>query len=127
MQNVTKYYKAGYDAVRKHSSTAYVVMSNRLGPADAKELFPLAKGLIKPVIDIHPYNLFWYVFNNMTVEENIDFIKINRSIQIQNITTTDGPLILIGTYMVYYLFKDVILTNRLSEILIWEKIVTIFR
>ena len=28
---VTKYYRAGYEAVRKHSKTAYVIMSNRLG------------------------------------------------------------------------------------------------
>ncbi|KAL2317719.1 hypothetical protein Fmac_031595 [Flemingia macrophylla] len=45
VEMLNKYYKLGYEAVRKHSLTAYVVLSNRLGPSQPKELFPLANGL----------------------------------------------------------------------------------
>ncbi|KAK7835436.1 glucan 1, partial [Quercus suber] len=40
-ESLNKYYKAGYEAVRKHSN-AYVVLSNRLGPADPREFLSLA-------------------------------------------------------------------------------------
>ncbi|CAL5414886.1 unnamed protein product [Camellia sinensis] len=77
LDSIIKYYKAGYEVVRKHSKTAYVVMSNRLRQADPKELFPLASGLERTVIDVHYYNLFSDVFNNMTVQQNINFINTN--------------------------------------------------
>lgn len=96
LKSVNKYYKAGYDAVRKHSSTAYVVMSNRLGPMDPRELFPLASGLRGSVIDVHYYNLFSDIFNSMTVQQNIDFVYTNRSAQLNQITTSNGPLTFVG-------------------------------
>lgn len=99
LENVAKYYKAGYDAVRKHSSVAYVVMSNRLGPADPRELFPLASGLTKPVIDVHYYNLFSDVFNDMSVQDNIEFIRTNRSVQLNHVTTSNGPLTFVGEWV----------------------------
>ena len=92
LDTMTKYYKAGYDTVRKHSSTAYVIMSNRLGPSDPRELFPLASGLIGTVIDVHYYNLFVNTFDNMTVQQNIDFIYTNRTAEVNNVTTPNGPL-----------------------------------
>uniref|UniRef100_A0A5B7BU40 Uncharacterized protein n=1 Tax=Davidia involucrata TaxID=16924 RepID=A0A5B7BU40_DAVIN len=99
LESVTKYYSAGYNAVRKHSSTAYVVLSNRLGPADPKELFPLASGLTRSVIDVHYYNLFSDVFNTMTVQQNIDFINTNRSAQLSLVTTSNGPLTFVGEWV----------------------------
>ena len=93
---MTKYYKAGYDAVRKHSSTAYVVMSNRLSSDDPRELFPLASGLTGSVIDVHYYNLFSDEFNSMSVQQNIDFINTNRSSQLNHVTTSNGPLTFVG-------------------------------
>ncbi|CAM8911066.1 unnamed protein product [Rhodiola kirilowii] len=99
---VNKYYKAGYDAVRRHSSSAYVILSQRLGlgSQDEKELFPLASGLQKSVIDVHYYNLFWpEVFNSMTVQQNIDFINTNRSAQLNAINTQTGPLVLVGEWV----------------------------
>jgi aryl-phospho-beta-D-glucosidase BglC (GH1 family) len=97
LESVTKYYKAGYEAVRKHSAKAYVVMSNRLGQSDARELFPLASGMSGSVIDVHYYNLFWSGFDNLTVEENIDYININRTSELNNVTTSNGPLTFVGT------------------------------
>ncbi|KAB1199825.1 putative glucan 1,3-beta-glucosidase A [Morella rubra] len=44
LESLNKYYKAGYDAVHKHSFTAFVVLSNRLGDIDPREFFPLANG-----------------------------------------------------------------------------------
>lgn len=99
LQNVTKYYKAGYEAVRRHSSTAYVVMSNRLGPMEPRELFPLASGMSRAVIDVHYYNLFSDIFDNMTVQENIDFIRTNRSSSLNYVTQSNGPLSFVGEWM----------------------------
>ncbi|KAL6296944.1 hypothetical protein ACE6H2_005086 [Prunus campanulata] len=99
LQNVTKFYKAGYAAVRKHSSTAYVVFSNRLGPIEPKELFPLANGLKGSVIDLHYYNLFVSAFDNLTVQQNIDFIHTNRSQELNYVTTSNGPLTFVGEWV----------------------------
>ena len=95
LESLKKYYKAGYEAVRKHSN-AYVVMSNRLGPIDQRELFPLANGLMRLVIDVHYYNLFSDMLNTMTVQQNIDYIYTNRTGQLNYVTTSNGPLVLIG-------------------------------
>lgn len=105
LDSVTKYYKAGYDAVRKHSSTAYVVMSNRLGPAEPRELFPLVNGLNGTIIDVHYYNLFSNVFDNMTVQQNIDFIHTNRSTQLNYVTTSNGPLTFVGRHPSLHYFS----------------------
>ncbi|CAB4267100.1 unnamed protein product [Prunus armeniaca] len=99
LQNVTKFYKAGYAAVRKHSSTAYVVFSNRLGPMEPRELFPLATGLKGSVIDVHYYNLFVSAFDNLTVQQNIDFIHTNRSQELSYVTTSNGPLTFVGEWV----------------------------
>ncbi|BFG19237.1 hypothetical protein CerSpe_055110 [Prunus speciosa] len=99
LQNVTKFYKAGYAAVRKHSSTAYVVFSNRLGPIEPRELFPLANGLKGSVIDVHYYNLFVSAFDNLTVQQNIDFIHTNRSQELNYVTTSNGPLTFVGEWV----------------------------
>lgn len=97
LEMVTKYYRAGYEAVRKHSLTAYVVMSNRLGShTDSRELFPLTSGLNGAVIDVHYYNLFVDTFDKMTVQQNIDFVYTNRSAQLGHVTTSNGPLTFVG-------------------------------
>ncbi|KAK9096741.1 hypothetical protein Sjap_022238 [Stephania japonica] len=105
LDSLVKYYKAGYDAVRKHSSTAYVVMSNRLSASDSRELFPLASGLRGTVIDVHYYNIFSSIFYTMTVQENIDFIYNNRSAELNSITTSNGPLTFIGEWVAEWRVK----------------------
>ncbi|RHN56069.1 putative glucan 1,3-beta-glucosidase [Medicago truncatula] len=96
LETINKYYKAGYYAVRKHSTTTYVVMSNRLRPSEPKELFPLANGLMRSVIDVHYYNIFDDSFENMSAQQNIDFIYNNRSSELNFITTSNGPLTFFG-------------------------------
>lgn len=96
LDTLSLYYKAGYEAVRKHSQTAYVVLSNRLGPSQPTELFTLASGFTKSVIDVHYYNLFSSIFDNLTVQQNIDYVNNNRSAQLSQLTTPNGPLIFVG-------------------------------
>ncbi|KAL2317721.1 hypothetical protein Fmac_031597 [Flemingia macrophylla] len=106
VEMLNKYFKLGYEAVRKHSLTAYVVLSNRLGPSQPKELFPLANGLARSVIDVHYYNIFDDVFENMTAQQNIDFIYNNRSSQLNNITTSNGPLTFVGEWVADWRVKN---------------------
>lgn len=105
---MTKYYRAGYNTVRKHS-TAYVIMSKRLGPADPKELFPLASGFTRSVIDVHYYNLYSDSFKRMSVQQNIDFINTNRSVQLSQVTTSNGPLTFVGMYRNAFCFFYVVI------------------
>lgn len=95
---LTKYYNDGYNVVRRHAPNAFVILSNRLS-GDAKELLPLARGMKAVVIDVHYYNLFSDIFNDMTVDQNIDFIKTNRSRELQDITTSNGPLTFVGEWV----------------------------
>ncbi|KAG5112437.1 hypothetical protein AAZX31_13G071000 [Glycine max] len=108
LEMLNKYYKAGYDAVRRHSPTAFVVLSNRIGPSKPKELFPLANGLMRSVIDVHYYNIFDDVFENMSAQQNIDFIYTNRSSQLNNITTSNGngPLTFVGEWVADWRVKN---------------------
>ncbi|PRQ21502.1 putative glucan 1,3-beta-glucosidase [Rosa chinensis] len=106
LQNLTTYYKAGYAAVRKHSSTAFVVFSNRLGPREPTELFPVASGLKRVVIDVHYYNLFESAFDNLTVQQNIDFIYTNRTTDLNTVTTSNGPLTFVGEWVAEWNVKD---------------------
>lgn len=93
---LTKYYRGGLEAVRRHSPTAYVVLSNRLGPHDPRELFALANGITKVAIDVHHYNLFSSIFDNLSVQQNIDYVNNNRTEQLSEITTPSGPLVFVG-------------------------------
>ncbi|KAL4557638.1 hypothetical protein LXL04_035823 [Taraxacum kok-saghyz] len=95
---LTKYYDAAYKVVRKHAPSVFVILSNRLG-GDAKELFPLASGMKAVVIDVHYYNLFSDIFNDMTIDQNIDFVHTNRSNELQDITTSNGPLTFVGEWV----------------------------
>ncbi|XP_023772625.1 probable glucan 1,3-beta-glucosidase A [Lactuca sativa] len=95
---LTKFYNDAYTVVRRHAPNAFVILSNRLS-GEPKELFPLASGMKDVVIDVHYYNLFWDIFNDMTIDQNIDFIKTNRSAELQDITTSNGPLTFVGEWV----------------------------
>ncbi|KAJ0097191.1 hypothetical protein Patl1_27297 [Pistacia atlantica] len=94
--DLKKFYKDGYDAVRKYTKDAYVIFSNRLG-GDLKELISFSNSFSLVVIDIHMYNLFWMGFDNMTVQQNIDYIYNNRGSDIKSVSD-QGPLIFIGEW-----------------------------
>ncbi|XP_075497576.1 putative glucan 1,3-beta-glucosidase A [Primulina tabacum] len=98
LDDLSNYYRAGYNAVRKHTSSAYVILSNRLGDASNTELLPLAGGLSLLVIDVHYYNLYWDYFTTLNVEQNIDYINNQRANSLQQVTQTNGPLSFVGEW-----------------------------
>ncbi|KAK3011068.1 hypothetical protein RJ639_010743 [Escallonia herrerae] len=91
-KTLSKFYQAGYNAVRKYTSTAYVILSNRLGPASNKEFLRLARGLSRVVIDVHYYSLYSSDFEKLNVQQNIDLINNQRASQLQEVTPFNGPL-----------------------------------
>lgn len=97
LESLKSYYQAGYDAVRKHTSSAYVIMSNPLD-RDSKVLLSFAGAFSGVVIDVHYYNLFSDRFSNMNVQQNIDFIKKQRVSDLSSLTTSNGPLIFVGEW-----------------------------
>ena len=66
--NQKNYYKSGYDAVRKYTPSAYVILSNQLGNADPKEQLSFARNFNHVVIDLHYYYLYSDEFSNMNVQ-----------------------------------------------------------
>ncbi|KAL5555977.1 hypothetical protein UlMin_038213 [Ulmus minor] len=96
---LVRYYQAAYDAIRKYTSSAYVILSNRLGwPVDAKELLPFAANLRNVVIDVHFYSLFSSSFRNMNIQQNIDFIYNQRTSDLNAVTPPSGTLSLVGEW-----------------------------
>ncbi|TVU30852.1 hypothetical protein EJB05_22496 [Eragrostis curvula] len=100
LSSVKKYYQDGYNAVRRHTSTAYVIMSNRLGTNETTELLQFAGSFSGSVLDVHYYNLFTSTFTNLTVQQNIDYVKNNRSSDLATVTKQNGsPLTFVGEWV----------------------------
>ncbi|GAA0166030.1 hypothetical protein LIER_21281 [Lithospermum erythrorhizon] len=106
LESIKKYYKAGHEAIRKHSQTAYVVMCNRLNISDQTELISFASGLKGSVIDVHYYNLYTPEIDGFTVDQHIDFIRTNRSTELRQVTTSNGPPIFVGEWVAEWQVKD---------------------
>ncbi|KAH7864627.1 hypothetical protein Vadar_031899 [Vaccinium darrowii] len=102
---LTKYYREGYNAVRNRSSTAYVIMANRLGPADPNELFPLAREFTGSVIDVHYYNLYTDSFKRMSIQQNMDFVHTDLSTRLSQLTSSNGPLTFVGEWTAEWEFR----------------------
>ncbi|CAO2188984.1 unnamed protein product [Urochloa humidicola] len=98
LDSLVKYYKAGYAAVRQHTSKAYVVMSTRLAGDSSELLRSFASGLPGAVIDVH-YYVFNSTFTNMTAQQNIDFIQTNYAADLRGLTTRNGPLSFVGEWV----------------------------
>uniref|UniRef100_A0A368UHR0 DUF7910 domain-containing protein n=1 Tax=Glycine max TaxID=3847 RepID=A0A368UHR0_SOYBN len=93
------YYKQGYQIVRKYSSSAYVIICQRIGVADPMELYQANIGSHNLVLDLHFYNLFDTFFNNMSAMDNIQYIYKSREGQLQALNNSNGPLILVGEWV----------------------------
>nr|GMC57212.1 probable glucan 1,3-beta-glucosidase A isoform X1 [Ipomoea batatas] len=93
------FYKQGYEIVRNYSSTAYVIFCQRIGNADPIELYQANLGSVNTVVDLHYYNLFDRYFDNLTAEENIQFIYNSRQPQVQALNGANGPLVFIGEWV----------------------------
>lgn len=96
LDTLVSYYKQGYEIVRKYSTTAYVIVCQRIGNADPLELYQANIGLHNIVVDLHFYNLFDPFFANMSSMDNIQFIYKSRESQLQALNSANGPLIFIG-------------------------------
>ncbi|CAL5037542.1 unnamed protein product [Urochloa decumbens] len=96
---LVSYYMRGYQIVRNHSSTAYVVLCQRIGNADPIELFQAGIGLSNVVVDLHYYNLFDPYFASINSTQNIEFIYKMRAPQLQALKDINGPLIFIGEWV----------------------------
>jgi hypothetical protein len=93
---LVSYYTRGYQIVRNHSSTAYVILCQRIGNADPIELFQAGIGLSNVVVDLHYYNLFDPYFASLNSTQNIELIYKIRAPQLQALKDANGPLVFIG-------------------------------
>lgn len=96
LESLTKYYRAGYDAVRKYTDVQ-VIMSNRLGIRNWTEIVPFASSFAGSVVDVHFYNVFTREFDNMTVQQNIDYVYKIRASTLRSLMVPNGPLVFVGT------------------------------
>ncbi|KAM0012709.1 putative glucan 1,3-beta-glucosidase [Helianthus debilis subsp. tardiflorus] len=99
LDTLISYYKQGYQIIRKYSSTAYVIICQRIGNADPIELYNANIGPSNLVLDLHYYNLFDSYFVNKTPAENIQFIFNNRQPQLQALNDLNRPLVFIGEWV----------------------------
>ncbi|KAI4389213.1 hypothetical protein MLD38_001462 [Melastoma candidum] len=102
LENIAKFYKAGFEAVRRHSPTSYVIFSTVLGTGP-EDLLPLASVLERSVIDVHYYNLFRTTFD--TIEGNMDCVYTKRSAHLSSFTKEGGPLTFIGEWVAEWKVK----------------------
>lgn len=106
---LASFYRRGYEIVRNYSSTAYVIMCQRIGNTDPMELFQANIGVSNIVVDLHYYNLFDPFFNNFNALENIQFIFKSRAPQLQALNSLNGPLVFVGTLTwlkIYFFFTS---------------------
>ncbi|KAI6699619.1 hypothetical protein NL676_013943 [Syzygium grande] len=96
LEDLIKYYRLGYEAMRRHTLNAYVTLSNRLGPADQQELLQFAGGLSRVVIDVHYYNFYHPKFKQWKLQQNIYCIYNNRASDLSKVTKANGPLSFVG-------------------------------
>ncbi|KAI3934934.1 hypothetical protein MKW92_013127 [Papaver armeniacum] len=97
-----KYYEDGYNIIRKHSSKAYVIMCQlSSGDQDPANLYRANTGKSNVVLDLHYYNL-GSTFENMTVQENINYLYNTRKTQMNSLNSSDGPLLFIGEWVNFF-------------------------
>ncbi|KAL1357871.1 hypothetical protein HN51_009723 [Arachis hypogaea] len=89
LDSLKNYYKQAYDAVRRYSQSAYVIMSNPLDH-DSKVLLSFVQGFKNVVIDVHYYNLYSNYFNSLNAQQNIDFIRNQRASDLSGVSSTNA-------------------------------------
>ncbi|KAI3854778.1 hypothetical protein MKW98_027968, partial [Papaver atlanticum] len=101
-----KYYEDGYDIVRKHSPTAYVIMCqlssyNAADPPEPAALYQAntGKGKSYVVVDLHYFNVHKSLFDNMTAQQHINYLHDTRKTQMNSLNAADGPLVFIGEWV----------------------------
>ncbi|KAI3852309.1 hypothetical protein MKX03_018954 [Papaver bracteatum] len=97
-----KYYRDGYDIVRRYSPKAYVIMSQMVGEGSDKAGVYKAiaeMGLSNVVVDFHYYNLYSDMFFDKGVKFHIDFVRNQRKHTIESRNAANGPLVFIGEWV----------------------------
>ncbi|KAJ7956857.1 Glucan 1,3-beta-glucosidase [Quillaja saponaria] len=100
LRTLEKFYKEGYDAVRKYTQNAYVMMSTRINTTSSNsELIPFAasKEFDRVAIDAHYYYIFADMFKNMTVQQTVDFIYNQTATDLGSLTT-NGSFSFVGEW-----------------------------
>ncbi|KAL3733224.1 hypothetical protein ACJRO7_022709 [Eucalyptus globulus] len=96
-ETVENYYIAGHNAVRKHSPTAYVFMSCILGNSGEEVLLPNVSGLDRTVVDVQCY----FKGNaGDTIQDNPPLLYEYWLAELGSPTTSNGPLIFVGEWVV---------------------------
>ncbi|MCL7031800.1 hypothetical protein MKW94_015870 [Papaver nudicaule] len=93
-----KYYKEGYDIVRKHSSTAYVILCQLDGPEKPADLYKANIGKSKVVVDLHYFHVL-QSFEKISPQENIEYLYNIRKTEMDSLNAANGPLVFIGEWV----------------------------
>ncbi|KAJ0981431.1 hypothetical protein J5N97_009686 [Dioscorea zingiberensis] len=99
LEVLVSYYQRGYQVVRTYSSTAYVIICQRIGNADPIELYQANIGDHNLVVDLHYYNLFDPYFTQLSTVDNIQFIYKSRQQQLEALNILNGPFTFIGEWV----------------------------
>ncbi|PIA52002.1 hypothetical protein AQUCO_01000111v1 [Aquilegia coerulea] len=103
---LVSYYSKGYDVVRKYSSSAYVIICQRIGTPEPTELFTANIGASNLVVDVHYYSLFDTSFHKMGVLDNIDYIFKSRKAELDTLNAASNALVLVGEWVNEMEFKQ---------------------
>ncbi|KAL3733225.1 hypothetical protein ACJRO7_022710 [Eucalyptus globulus] len=95
-ETVSKYYIAGHNAVRKHSSSAYVIMSCMLETSSKELLLPDATSLDRTVVDMQCYFLCDTELD--TIQDTLPLFYEDWFAQLESLATSNGPLIFVGEW-----------------------------
>ncbi|KAH7290562.1 hypothetical protein KP509_30G053800 [Ceratopteris richardii] len=77
IDTLKSYYRKGYEIMRRYSAETYVLISPLVG-GDPGDLLDLGNEFFNSIIDLHYYNVFGDTFSNMTVQQNVDYVSVNR-------------------------------------------------
>ncbi|KAF7815596.1 putative glucan 1,3-beta-glucosidase A [Senna tora] len=100
LESIENYARAAHKIIRKYNPIVYMILSARLSFVDLDvpspmELFPIANSLDHTVVDLHWYTLMPFP----TSQENIDYIKTNRTHQMTQLLSDNGEtLVYIGEW-----------------------------
>ncbi|KAL5731850.1 hypothetical protein ACHQM5_004540 [Ranunculus cassubicifolius] len=94
---LVSYYSKGYQIVRNYSSTAYVIITQRIGNTDPKELIRANIGSTNLVLEIH------FDSDNLTanssVADNINAVRKHQRAHLEDMNSANGPLIFVGGWV----------------------------
>jgi hypothetical protein len=79
----------------KQRHDVYVIMEGRLAPNGDSEMADFASQFQNCVLDVHLYNLYESKFSGMSADQNIHYVRTDRSNHLKNLTK-DVALVFVG-------------------------------